>query len=96
MKYLRSPTFGCRDIGIRKSEFVADTQFLRLTVLLINISYTCVKLEAKPYSEALVSSSLRNAMTEEKKNIFYFERSRDLYYQSIIIDKDFMNAFSKS
>ena len=28
LKYLRSTTFGCRDIGIRKSEFVSKTQFL--------------------------------------------------------------------
>ena len=28
MKYLSSTTFGCKDIGIRKSEFVAKTQFL--------------------------------------------------------------------
>ena len=27
MKYLRSTTLGCKDIGIRKSEFVAKTQF---------------------------------------------------------------------
>ena len=27
MKYLRSTTFGCNDIRIRKSEFVANTQF---------------------------------------------------------------------
>ena len=29
-KYLRSPTFGSKDIVIRKSEFVAKTQFLYL------------------------------------------------------------------
>ena len=28
VKYQRSPTFDCKDIGIRKSEFVAKTQFL--------------------------------------------------------------------
>ena len=28
MKYLRSATFGSKDIVIRKSEFVAKTQFL--------------------------------------------------------------------
>ena len=28
MKYLRSTTLGCEDIGITKSEFVAKTQFL--------------------------------------------------------------------
>ena len=28
MKYLRSTISGCEDIGIRKSEFVAKTQFL--------------------------------------------------------------------
>ena len=28
LKYLRSATFGSKDIGIRKSEFVAKTQFL--------------------------------------------------------------------
>ncbi len=27
-KYLRSTTFGCKAIGIRKLEFVAKTQFL--------------------------------------------------------------------
>jgi len=30
LKYLRSTTLGCRDIGIRKSEFVSKTQFLCL------------------------------------------------------------------
>jgi len=30
LKYLRSTTLGCKDIGIRKSEFVAKTQFLWL------------------------------------------------------------------
>ena len=30
LKYLRSMTLGCRDIGIRKSEFVSKTQFLSL------------------------------------------------------------------
>ena len=28
LKYLRSTTFGCKDIGIRKSEIVGKTQFL--------------------------------------------------------------------
>ena len=28
LKYLRSPTLKCKDIGIRKSEFVTKTQFL--------------------------------------------------------------------
>ena len=28
LKYLRSTTLGCRDIGFRKSEFVSKTQFL--------------------------------------------------------------------
>ena len=28
LKYLRFTTLGCKDIGIRKSEFVAKTQFL--------------------------------------------------------------------
>ena len=28
LKYLRSTTLGCRDIGIRKSEFVSKTQLL--------------------------------------------------------------------
>jgi len=28
LKYLTSTTMGCRDIGIRKSEFVSKTQFL--------------------------------------------------------------------
>ena len=28
LKYLKSTTFGCRDIGIRKSEFVSMTQLL--------------------------------------------------------------------
>ena len=28
LKYLRSTTISCKDIGIRKSEFVAKTQFL--------------------------------------------------------------------
>ena len=30
LKYLRSTTLGCKDIGIRQSEFVAKTQFLCL------------------------------------------------------------------
>ena len=30
MKYLRSMLMGCKDIGVRKSEFVAKTQFLCL------------------------------------------------------------------
>jgi len=28
LKYLRSPALKCKDIGIRKSEFVTKTQFL--------------------------------------------------------------------
>ena len=32
MKYLRSTTLGCKDIGIRKSEYVSKTQFLYITV----------------------------------------------------------------
>ena len=28
LKYLGSPTLKCKDIGIKKSEFVAKTQFL--------------------------------------------------------------------
>ena len=28
LKYLKSTTLGCKDIGIRKSEFVAKTQFI--------------------------------------------------------------------
>ena len=31
LKYLRSTTLGCKDIGIRKSEFVPKTQFLLIT-----------------------------------------------------------------
>ncbi len=31
LKYLRSAALGCKDIGIRKSEFVAKTHFLFTT-----------------------------------------------------------------
>ena len=34
LKYLRFTTFGCSDLGIWKSEFVAKTQFLELRKLL--------------------------------------------------------------
>ena len=30
LKYIRFRTLGCKDIGIRKSEFVAKTQFLSI------------------------------------------------------------------
>ena len=33
MKYLRSTTLGCKDIGNRKSEFVGKTQFLGFSVV---------------------------------------------------------------
>ena len=33
LEYLRSTTFGCRDIGIRKLEFVAKTQLLSFPYL---------------------------------------------------------------
>ena len=32
LKYLRATTLGCKDIGIRKSEFVAKTQFLLIRI----------------------------------------------------------------
>ena len=32
MKYLRSTPLGCKDIGVRKSEFAAKTQFLYLSL----------------------------------------------------------------
>ena len=32
LKYLRSMSLGCKDIGIRKSKFVAKTQFLYLSL----------------------------------------------------------------
>jgi len=31
LKYLRSPTSGCKDIGMRESEFVTKTYFLNPT-----------------------------------------------------------------
>ena len=39
LKIQRSMTFGCKDIGVRKSEFVAKTQFLyRMTVFLSKVA----------------------------------------------------------
>ena len=39
MKYLRSITaLGCKDIGIRKSDFVANTQFLWTKEIKLKIS----------------------------------------------------------
>ncbi len=37
MKYLRSVTFGSKDLVIRKSEFVTKTQFLNLESLVVNL-----------------------------------------------------------
>jgi len=37
LKYLRSLTLKCKDIGIRKSEFVTKTQFLYNTISIANI-----------------------------------------------------------
>jgi len=36
LKYLRSPTLKCKDIGIRKSEFVTKTQFLYVSINIVN------------------------------------------------------------
>ena len=36
LKYLRSPTLNCKDIGKRKSEFVTKTQFLYFIIVLIS------------------------------------------------------------
>ena len=45
LKYLRSTITGCRDIGIKKSDFVAETQFLLMTRIWIRIKmnwgHTC-------------------------------------------------------
>ena len=41
LKYLRSATFGCKDIVIRKSEFVAKTQFLCFQIVVVT---HCLKL----------------------------------------------------
>ena len=41
LKYLRSATFGCKDIVIRKSEFVAKTQFLCFQIVVVDL---CLKL----------------------------------------------------
>ena len=40
MKYQRSTTSDCKDIGVRNSEFVAKTQFLCKTIL--KTPYTCI------------------------------------------------------
>jgi len=37
LKYLRSVTFGSKDLVIRKSEFVTKTQFLNLESLVVNL-----------------------------------------------------------
>ena len=37
MKYIRSVTFGSKDLVIRKSEFVTKTQFLNLESLVVNL-----------------------------------------------------------
>ena len=38
LKYLRFMTLGLKDIGIRKSEFLAKTQFLSVKLCLLNVS----------------------------------------------------------
>ena len=51
LKYLRSATFGSKDIVIRKSEFVAKTQFL------------CVKLKLNS-CKTLTVQQIRNSLVE--------------------------------
>ena len=44
LKYQRFMTLGCKDLGIRKSEFVAKSQFLLLTTGLKKLRITCDNL----------------------------------------------------
>ena len=67
MKYLRSTTLGCKDIEIRKSEFVAKTQFLyRLHICdsdglnflhFLGYKYRLVSILRKRDDQALISIS---------------------------------------
>ena len=49
LKYLRYTTLGCNDKGIRKSEFVAKTQFLKVGKVckLLNLEKECTIQSAK-------------------------------------------------
>ena len=89
MKYLRTTTFGCRDIGIRKSEFVSKTHFLckmiayffvmhviRESILYVNLCY-------KMYHNLLI----------KKRNLIYgdFKGKKNInkdQYAGLIFIKD--------
>ena len=73
MKYLRSPTLGCKDIGIRKSEFVVKTQFLfrpshQLVSLQPQYLYsvhfcpTVLTIENRIYSEEFTGKKCKTAI----------------------------------
>ena len=55
LKYLRFTTLRCKDIGIRKSEFVAKTQFLCLWKATRSQSYTSIIVNIWLFSSYLVS-----------------------------------------
>ena len=57
LKYQRSTTFGCKDIEIRKSEFVVKTQFLCKNIIYIyNDNYTEHYLYLRVHCSAYIST----------------------------------------
>ena len=58
LKYLRSTTFGSKDVVIRKSEFVAKTQFLCWYVVTIGTYKWWSRLDPEIYNTKIVTSEL--------------------------------------
>ena len=69
LKYLRSPTLKCKDIGIRKSEFVTKTQFLciKLPICILPVpQLKCEKMEKASFLSFLMLLSFT-------PNFIYFQ-----------------------
>ena len=63
MKYLRSTTFGFKDIGIRKSEFVTNTQFLYICLNALKADFSSIGYKSNQYRIVPVFVIKRNFYT---------------------------------
>ena len=80
LKYLRSTTLGYKDIGIRKSDFVAKTQLL-YTILIINTNFN--------FQKKTIFNSISEPTLTEKPVWF------GIYLFELASFKDCMQCYSK-
>ena len=80
LKYLRSTTLFCKDIGVRKSEFATKTQFL------YNKKHTTVFLEQKTCDSVLGTKKHTTVFLERKKHTTEFLEQKT--YDSVLGTKN--------